>query len=82
MKVEARGTLLFPLLSSNARLLRSASRNLLSQFTPGQVSNPTDQQHVIEFLSDPGNYGPDTNAVERYETHGSIVFLAVIALTS
>ena len=34
------------------------------------------QIDVIAFLSDPRSYGPDTQLVERHETHGAIVFLA------
>ena len=37
----------------------------------------SDQQPVIEALSNPALYGlPDSEAVERSETHGAVVFLA------
>lgn len=35
-----------------------------------------DQRDAIAFLSNPASYGPDVKTVERYETHGAIVFLA------
>jgi len=35
-----------------------------------------DQAEVIAFLSDPKSFGPQDRAVERHETHGSMVFLA------
>ena len=38
--------------------------------------NVTSQNEVIAFLSAPGSHGADVRAVERRETHGSIVFLA------
>jgi aminoglycoside phosphotransferase family enzyme len=34
------------------------------------------QGDVVSFLSEPANYGPDVQSVERHETHGAIVFLA------
>ena len=35
-----------------------------------------DQADVIAFLSDPKSFGPQSPAVERHDTHGSMVFLA------
>jgi aminoglycoside phosphotransferase family enzyme/predicted kinase len=35
-----------------------------------------DQADVVAFLSAPASYGAGVDAVERHETHGSIVFLA------
>jgi aminoglycoside phosphotransferase family enzyme/predicted kinase len=40
------------------------------------VNSPSDQREIIAFLSDPASYGTHVRSVERYETHGSIVFLA------
>jgi aminoglycoside phosphotransferase family enzyme len=40
------------------------------------VGTGAEQTDVIEFLSEPGSYGPAVDSVERHETHGSIVFLA------
>lgn len=37
---------------------------------------PDDQRDVIAFLGDPSSYGPAIGAVERLETHISLVFLA------
>jgi uncharacterized protein len=36
----------------------------------------SDQRSVVAFLSSPASFGPYTQAVERFETHGSIVFVA------
>jgi uncharacterized protein len=35
-----------------------------------------DQAEVIAFLSDPASYTPQPERVERFETHGALVFLA------
>jgi uncharacterized protein len=40
-----------------------------------RASAPDDQAEVIGFLSRPASYGPTAGAVERVETHCSIVFL-------
>jgi len=39
-----------------------------------RTTKPTDQAHVIAFLGEPATYGVDK--VERFETHGNLVFLA------
>jgi hypothetical protein len=40
------------------------------------VNDTTSQRSVIEFLSDPKSYDSTVRSVDKYETHGSIVFLA------
>ncbi|MCG8594146.1 MAG: AAA family ATPase [Kiloniellales bacterium] len=35
-----------------------------------------DQSAVAAFLGDPANHGPGIDAVERFDTHGAMVFLA------
>jgi uncharacterized protein len=40
------------------------------------VENGTEQIDVIGFLSEPHSYGRGVHSVERYETHGAIVFVA------
>lgn len=45
--------------------------------TTALSSHMADDQHeTIAFLSDPGSYGLAASAVERFETHISLVFLA------
>ena len=34
-----------------------------------------DQSAVATFLGDPANHGPGVEAVERFDTHGAMVFL-------
>ena len=46
---------------------------------PDSASSPADDQaEVIAFLSRPESYGADAGAVERIETHASLVFLALL----
>lgn len=40
------------------------------------MSESIEQAETIGFLSEPQSYGPGVHTVERYETHGAIVFLA------
>jgi uncharacterized protein len=40
----------------------------------GRATEPADQAGVIAFLADPSTHGVDV--VERFETHGNLVFLA------
>ncbi len=42
----------------------------------GEVTNARNQEEVIAFLSNPSAYDDQPERVERYETHGAIVFLA------
>jgi uncharacterized protein len=42
---------------------------------PGRATEPADQAEVIAFLGDPSTYGGG-DTVERFETHGNLVFLA------
>ncbi len=44
--------------------------------SPGPDSpGPDSQEQVIRFLSDPAVFGPDTERVDKIETHVSLVFL-------
>ena len=40
----------------------------------GEVTNARNQEEVIAFLSNPSAYDDQPERVERYETHGAIVF--------
>ena len=40
------------------------------------MSNSDAQAEVVAFLSEPRSYGSGVQSIERYETHGAIVFLA------
>ncbi len=46
-----------------------------SDATRGPGAGPVEQAEVIEWLSTPGAYGPGVEAVERIDTHTSVVFL-------
>lgn len=43
---------------------------------PSQSSPGADQAEIIAFLADPSAYGSGVDAVERIDTHASVIFLA------
>ena len=56
---------------------RSSSIANIPSVDPGDVEAPNEQRRIVAFLSAPATYGlPDGAAIERIDTHISIVWLA------